>query len=335
MNNSSQDLLQPYDSLMVVSYPLLVQETIIALRGSLSQEQLNRKLGFQTNQIARWESGHAKVSWRLFIQLCNAVKAPLKDSLKLHLFYDQDIDDVKKLLSHLCNGLTRKTLASRLNLSTSQLSRILNGQSPLSVQTLFSLIEFGPYSLVDFVGHLTSANTPACIQKEKNRIAREKEIHFSKPWAAAIILLIMTNEYRSLKKHSDKFFAKKLSVPEAEVKTALRELEEIGVVSLQKNLYHTDGRHLSTGGSFTDAIRVRDYWIKKAQEKLIASKPDGKNKFFGYKIFTLDAETKKALEDFYFRMNTELDLILKKKPQENILGVHLFSFQMFNVDSSE
>jgi len=312
---------------MPKNHGMLIREVLVALRGPRSQETLNRKLKTKSNQVARWESGHASIDWSSFREVCKATKAPLAAALKKHLFYEGDLEDVQRLMDFFSGFSPQKKLAAKLGLSVSQISRISSGKSPMSVDFFFRLVELSPYSLTDFIAALTQPNLPPLIVQEMQRTEKEKNFHYSHPWVAALLLHLRTKEYTSLKNHSHLFLAQKLGQSEQDIALALKTLEDLQIVEKKNGLYVSELRHLSTGGSFEGALSIRKYWLKKFLSWLDGAQP-GQTHFYGYKVFNVHESHRAKFEDFYFRMNNELDALIKEQPSEASDKVYVFSFQM-------
>lgn len=314
---------------MQKSYSLVTRQTLMALRGHLSQEQVNRKLKMSSNQVARWESGHSRITWNAFCEFSKVTKAPIAKAIKDHLFFDGEISDQRCFLQSFGRFFTQKHLAEQLNVSQSLVSRMLNGSTDITLDLVFRIVDLSPYSLTDFVSTLTWPNVPSSILAEQVRIDSEKKLHFSHPWTAALVLYLKTTEYKALKKHSNFFLAARVGVPEAAVRKGIAELTRLKVIAKKGQHYEALSTHLSMGGSFEGAKNIRMYWLDRSLKYIAASK-SGKTVYSGYKIFNVGEMQRKKFEDFYFRMNAELDMLIKDQSTKSE-EVFLFSFQMFDV----
>lgn len=83
-----------------IRYAEVARELVRAVRGKLSQAQLNRKLGYETNQLYRWEAGKRSISWVNFEKLTRACKVDLRKVLKREFGYSGSADDSASLLRH-------------------------------------------------------------------------------------------------------------------------------------------------------------------------------------------------------------------------------------------
>src|SRR5210317_1938034 len=97
-----------------MEFKLIASEIIRSLRGDLSQEQLNRKLGFKTNQVYRWEKGHAKVDWEDFILLSQKLKLDLDLLLRSYFRFNGSARDIKVLFEHLFAGQSIARISKRV-----------------------------------------------------------------------------------------------------------------------------------------------------------------------------------------------------------------------------
>jgi transcriptional regulator with XRE-family HTH domain len=311
----------------------LIKETLVCMRKNLSQEQVNRKLKSKTNQVARWESGHAAIDWASFCDFAAATKTPLATALRKYVYYMGDSRDEKALVHFLTNFHKQKDLAAKLKVSRSYVSRLIAGKAALDLATLFALIDLSSSSLVDFVAALTFPQVPASVKVLQERLSKEKQLHYEKPWVAALILFICTTDYTNLSKHSDKFLALKLGVPEAEVHEALQTLEEIEVLEKRGPLYFPNNIHLNTTGSYEGNMKLRRHWMDRSRQELDKLRP-GTPGYFGYKVFNIHSAELPELKEFYLRMYAELNALIAKAPRQPD-KVFLFSFNMMDLDASK
>lgn len=319
---------------MSKDYHSLAKDILVALRTGFSQEQINRRLRFKTNQAARWESGHSRISWEVFCDYCMLVKAPLKESLFKNVFYDGPLKDQKKLVEFLIDYYPHPTIAARMKVSSSFVSRLKSAKAKLYLDVFLQLIDLSPYdSLTEFVAHLTNPHIPTSIVHEQTRLMDEKKFHFEKPWAAALLFYLQAKDYRSLAKHSDHFLSLKLGLPEKEIREALVSMEKLKIIEKRNDRYRVESKHLNTGGSFTGAVNIRKHWMNYCLKALDKAQP-GQNNFFGYKVFPIAKSELELFEKFYFRVNAELDSLIRSSQKENE-AVYLFSWQMLDLDQSK
>lgn len=315
---------------MARDYSVLVKEILSGLRKNLSQEQLNRKMKFKTNQVARWECGHATIDWISFCHLAEVTKSPVAEALEKHLFFQDSALNEKALVKFLTYFHSQKSLAEKLEVSRSFVSRLISGQSKLDLETFLKLVDLSPYSLNDFITVLTAPLIPGSIIQEQERIAKEKQFHFDHPWAAALLLFLRTEEYVNFPQHSDRYLADKLGRSEESIAEALHKMEELGVIEKRGALYRPLNLHLSTSGNFEGARNIRKYWFNHCLQEIEKSKP-GQRNLFGYKVFNIADSQREKFEEFYFRMNSELDALIRDNPGTSD-KVYLFSFQMLDLD---
>lgn len=317
---------------MVKNYSLLQKQVLLALRGDRSQEQINRRLKSNSNQMARWESGRSQITWTEFIELCRIVKAPLQETMKKTVYFEGDLKDQKALIQFLSGFANQKKIATNLGISTSQTSRLLSGKSPLELKMFFKLVDTSSHNLATILAAVTEPNIPELILEEQGRIAKEKKLHFEKPWIAAFLLFLRTNIYKT-EGDTNKFLAKKLGIAEHEIEQVISELESLNVIEKKNGRFHPTIPELSTGGSFEGAVNIRKFWLSKHLEWMDKSKP-GQTHFNGYKVFTVHKDYKKKFEDWFFKVYGELDSLFKEQPHNSIDHVYVFSMVMNNVDES-
>lgn len=316
---------------MAKNYSLLQKQVLLALRGDRSQEQINRRLKSNSNQMARWESGRSQITWIEFVELCRIVKAPLQETMKKIVFFEGELKDQKALIQFLSGFSSQKKIAANLGISTSQTSRLLSGKSPLELKAFFRLVDSSSHNLPTVLASLTAPNIPELILEEQSRIAKEKKLHYEKPWVAALLLFLRTNAYKA--EGTSKFLAKKLGISEHEIDQIISELESLNVIEKRGGRYHPLISELSTGGSFEGAINIRKFWLNKHLEWMNKSKP-GQTHFNGYKIFNIHKDYRKKFEEWFFKVYAELDSLYKEQPHNSVDHVYVFSMAMNNADES-
>lgn len=110
-------------------YDLMAINILRKLRGQMTQKQLSQILGFQFNQIGKWEAGVTGIRWRDFVKVCQVLKIPLAESFQ-KMFCQKSITDlnantivglvvrlygISKIPSHLKNAGFNKNTVDRWN----------------------------------------------------------------------------------------------------------------------------------------------------------------------------------------------------------------------------
>jgi transcriptional regulator with XRE-family HTH domain len=312
-------------------YSLLSRQIVKCLRGKHSQEKLNRKLASLSNQIARWESGHAKISWSSFCELCKSCRVPLQEVAFKTLFYDQPVSKEKNLIHYLRLGYSQADLSQKLEISKSQVSKILAGKNRVSLELILRFIDVSPYDLADFVSKLTAPQIPPLIAEENARLEKEKSLHFEKPWIAPLLLFLNCKDYKSLPTHSDLFLSEKLRVREEDIKTAVQELYDLELISRQEGQYVPLTTHLNTSGSFDGNRNIRRFWWARSLSHLEKVEP-GQNNFYGYKVFNVaNEEMKRKFEELYFKFYSDLDALIKNQNKSELESVYLLTMNLVDI----
>lgn len=113
------------------------------LRGSRTQAEMSKALGYKFNQYFKWESGTTEISFENFIQLCDYAHAPLLNILDSLLHYTEDRIEqkelLKQLLSYWCNNDEENFLKAS-SFSKSKWWRLKSGKSKLSLDDFLEII---------------------------------------------------------------------------------------------------------------------------------------------------------------------------------------------------
>jgi transcriptional regulator with XRE-family HTH domain len=102
-----------------MNYSVLKIEILKALRGSQSQSELSRRLGYSYNQVGKWEANAKRMKWTDFHNFCEVCGVSMTSvTRKVFLFTGENSRDTAALLSTLQvfnSLLSHQELAQKLN----------------------------------------------------------------------------------------------------------------------------------------------------------------------------------------------------------------------------
>lgn len=305
------------------------RDLLVTLRGPLSQAQLNSRLGFKSNQIYRWESGQAVISWADFCRLCDAVSAPLADACREKFGFNGEPSDFVSLIRHLAGPRRPAELAHLFGVSSSVISRWKSGESEPSLEQVLFLMEQSAHSHFGFLLHLTEGREFASIRKELEMQRRERELHYDRPWIAMLLLCLITEEYKALAAHDDDFVAKRIGVSTAQVRKAMKDLLGLECVSLNKKHYEPRLRRLNVIGDRQGEKRIREYWTKRCLGALQFDASISGKVVWPYMVFNTNSEAFEKIRLQLLDLYEQIQISSQEDTGSN--GLYIFNAQLFPV----
>lgn len=246
---------------MELDFECLARELVIAVRGKYSQAQLNNKMKFRTNQIYRWESGQAKITWPDFARLCAAARRPFGQALRNGLTYYGPTQDTRMLVQRLAADLRQAELARLAGVTRTVATRWLSGRAVPTLAHVLRLIPARDLSLAIFIGALIDdpKRVPSLARELASEDA-EREVHFRLPYVGAVILCLRTPGYAALPRHEDGFIARHLGITIEQEREAITQLVTAGAISLRRERYVPRRVSISLSGDRAGNLALRKYW---------------------------------------------------------------------------
>lgn len=313
---------------LAIDFLKIQKELIRTLRGKRSQAQVNLKMNFSTNQMYRWESGQANISWIDFCNLCEVLKKPIHDACEEGFAFRASPLDVTKLVQHLIGPRTQKELQSTLGISRSKISRWQNKKVSLSLIQVLQLADGGPCSLHSFFKVLIGNNLTPTLRHLTELEEKEKEIHFIFPWTGAFLLCLLLPSYKALKKHKEGFIAKKIGITLEQERLTLKKLLEVHAVYETQGLYKARLNTITTSGSLEGRVALRKFWTEKSLA-LLPSAVKKKTTVWPYLVFNTDPKTYEKIQKLLVNFFAEISkLSLEGEDSE---GIYIFNAQLLSV----
>ena len=121
------------------TYLKLQQCVVREIRGELSQGQINLRFGYTFNQVSKWETGKAHISWENFVKFCTICKKDMTHALQVSFDYSGEPQDHKALVQHIL-GDKKKGDNEGAAVSRFKLYRWLNKDSSPNWSDFFAFI---------------------------------------------------------------------------------------------------------------------------------------------------------------------------------------------------
>lgn len=260
---------------MKIPFEDIRRDLIRAIRKHRSQERLSKTLGYDYNQLHRWESGKTRMLWSDFSELCAACKVPLEDALFVGLRERISADSPGRMIELLGAKKDRTAFASLLGTSRFTVSRWISGKSEPTLDDLLRAIHYGNTLLPVFLEKLIGIqNLPSYVEYSR---AADEEVRISRefPWISAIMTALDLKDAPVARDENlIPWLAGRVRLPPAQTAQALELMKERGLI------VEKEGRFVSVADSTnpsTAADIARDliaYWTRVAAQSVQENYPD-------------------------------------------------------------
>ncbi len=293
----------------------LKSELLIAIRGGRSQGFINRRLGYNYNQVSKWERGLKRIYWPDFVKFCDVCKIDLKDIINKKLNYPSKPESFNLLIKHLTPRVNIIDIAEKIKVSKFIVRRWLCGQTPPTLENILSIIENFHMQLVDFLDVFVDLENIPTLNKQYAKRKLVKELQKRHPYFMAIDKCFYHKKYLNLKKHEDGFVSKKIGISLEEEKEAISKLKKIGAIKLVNNKYQGTAKKALSNLSYEEAKIPLMYWFNRSIQKIskIGVTPKGPksvNRYF-YNIFNVNDEDVLKIKDEIIKFKAALNDIIK------------------------
>lgn len=292
-------------------YKKLTQAIVKELRGEKSQQYLNKKFDFNSNQFSKWESGALSIKWIDFVKLCSIIKKDLKFIMSESFAYSGVLTDEKKILETLISGRNSNDAAKVLGVSADQVRRWRRNSKGIKVPIVLEMIDklqpglFGIF-ISNFLPEPMLCNDYSKGVEEH----KERESAYLNPTLSLIPYGLELDAYKKLKAHDDELLAKKLGISVMEVKEGIALLEEMNIIKLKNSIYQNSRTgHLDLTPDLSGFRRLMQFHANRVSLRL-ENKEEQKIGLAGFfNVFNLSEEGLQEVNnlnrEYYVKM-TEL-----------------------------
>lgn len=253
---------------MSTNYQAIVSEILLSLRGGRSSAELSKLLGYQYNQVNRWETGEKQLRWDEFCHYCQTLNIPITKILADIFQYSQP--DPLGFLAHLSANqfpiYSIQSLADKLHRHPSAIRRYLDGSIFPDLELVLAFIDLDTNRLAYFLSAIFPTTYSSKLREEIEASLKLAQAESENPIAAGIEGWIATEAYKALEKHSDEFIAERVGITAAEVQNILPKMLKAGTLIRTANgklavNYDTINMMGTSSKSFN---RFRRYWTQRA-----------------------------------------------------------------------
>lgn len=270
-----------------------------ALRGPrLSQQQLSRRLGYDTNVVYLWERGRRYPTASAFFGLAQsrrvAVLSGLRDFLGSGSLRGSnrggarlDARMVSSLLGHCAAGRSSTELSKLTGYDRNTIARWLSGGSEPRLPDLLRFIGVTTLRLLDFVAVFADPAKLDATRQAYAELRAQRELAYASPWSHAVLRALELDAYPSADGNRSAWLARRLGVSVEQVARDLEALESAGQIQRAQGVYRpSQVLSVDTRSDFQHNLRLKAFWASVAAERLARHHKESSN-LFSYNLFAI------------------------------------------------
>ena len=314
-------------------------ELLRALRGTRSQVQWSRRLGYRSNVAYTWEKGRRWPTAAETFRACERNGVDLNQSFKQ--FFGKAPPDwvdvynlttakaAAALLDEVRGNTAIVKLAERTGFSRYAISRWLSGQTEPRLPDYFRLFEAASTRLLDLASTLVdSAKLPTVVEQIRMQELRRKGA-YELPWTQAILRALELESYQKLPAHQPGWIAERLGVSMEEEARCFEFLSDTGQVSWNGTHYQGRTVAVDTRGRPEIGIRLKSHWTKEGARRIEM----GSGGQFSYVVFSVSEVDFERIRELHLRyFNTLRGIISESSPNEVVAVANV---QLFGLEGSD
>ncbi len=315
-------------------YEKLKIDLLKTIRGDKTQQQVNKKLGFDFNQVSRWETQQKRILWPEFVRYCELSNINITQSLKRVFTYHDKPEDYKTLVRHLSADKKMSVMSNKTKISRYIIRRWMNNTYPPTLEEMFQVMEVYQSTLINFIDDLVGVEHVKAFSRKQKAYVAEKNFIYKYPYFAAVALCLELKQYKRLKAHQKGFIAKRIGISQEEEEEVFKNAVKLGLLEFRKKKYYKppeNKRHLNTKGNFFGSKCIKGYWLNKSIQKLEKMNEPKKEDYFSYFLFNTNETTYNLVLDEYIKFFKKIiDLVVQdNKPTYKS---KIFSVQYMDVE---
>ncbi len=320
-----------------MDYSELKLEVLRALRGPLTQMELSRRLGYNYNQVNKWETHRKQIKWTDFYDLCVELNIPLEDSLRSVFLLTEgngrEISTLLESLRRLDSLSSIENLASQLNCHESVVRRWFSGIVCADLESVFAIMDLRSNFLCAFIAKIVDVSKIPCLEKTYTHDIRLHEFDSQYPFAIVILLCFGLKEYKELPRHCDQFVSDRTGFPVVFVREIIHKMILIGRLKMKEGKYCHEMQEFNTNGNSKTLAHMNWYWRSRSLDRFCKNgelPTNNKNRpnFMSYSIVSVSKEGMSQIFKVMSKCHEQIMQIVQKDqlPEEEIRIILMDSF---------
>ncbi|MEZ4235574.1 MAG: DUF4423 domain-containing protein [Myxococcota bacterium] len=304
---------------------LVARRFLAALRGSRSQVQWSRRLGYRSNVAYAWESGRR---WPTAAEtLRAAARAGIDVAAALERFYGTapaglpadptTPEAVARLLDDQRGRATVSELARRAGVSRYSLTRWLSGQTQPRLPDFLRVLHAASLRLVDFVACFVDPERVPPVAPAWRALEARRRGAAERPWTQAVLRALELDDYRALPAHRDGWVAEHLGIAPEDEASALQFLVDTGQVALEDARYRPRPLVVDTRMAPEVGQRLKRHWTEVAADKLARGAPGQ----YSYNVFAVSREDLERIRELHLAYFRALRAVVAETQRAEVVAV--------------
>jgi len=305
----------------------IVSKLARILRKDKSQNYMNRKLGYQFNQYAKWENGSKTIQWEDLLKICSIQKIDIIKKLARR-FPFKDGSGVHSG-AHIINFFLRvffdnkvSHLSAYLQLKPDVVRRHINEKSTVSLNIILKLFLYRPIFYLYFFKDLGVLDEYGEIKENFEIISSLEQLEARYPFVSAVLYFTDTTLYKSQERHSSLLVAENTGLTLKQVDFSIEKLHALNLISFKQNKYHFNcvANELNSL-TLEQTVRIMTYWMyrgisylnRRAYENVT---PETKNHAC-FRVCTTTKSVAQKINEKLAQTYYEINQMIKEADKEN------------------
>lgn len=314
----------------------IARELLRELRGTRSQVQWSRRLGYKSNVAYAWESGRRWPTAAETFRAC--VRSGIDLPAALTAFYGRpppwldELDPtspeaVAALLVDLQGQTSVSDLARRAGLSRYRVTRWLSAQTQPRLPDFLTLVEAASVRMIDFLAALVEPTALPSVAPLWRRLEARRHGAARHPWSQAVLRALELADYRALDAHDDLWIATRLGIDADEVTASMELLRDSGAVRADGTLWKPEGLAVDTRRHPSVGRKLKAHWTEVAADRIAAQAPGQ----FSYNVFTVSRADFEKIRELHLAYFHALRQIVAGTEADEVVAVA--NVQLFSLDT--
>src|SRR6478736_565823 len=303
-------------------------EFLRGLRGSRSQVQLARRLGYRGNPITDWERGERFPTAEEALRVASTVGVNVPAAFRRFASSTGTLAqrgrgfELARWLDALRGATTVTELSQRLGGSRFSVARWLSGAAKPRLPDFFRLLDAISGRLPEWVAELVAIDQVPSLVARFRAASAAKRLAFELPWTEAVLRILETSDYRKQRANRSAFIAGCLGVSAPEVERCIEQLQLAGVVEKRGAKYVVKGQMVvDTQGGKQALHGLKRHWSHVATERLQTPREAD---FFAYNLISVSrADLERIREKLSSTFREIRSLVAASQPEEAAALINL------------
>lgn len=313
-----------YESLAVQVLTLMRQNS----KGSLSQRELSKILGFTYNRVGKWESLNSPFLWEDFVAVCKALHFPIEEIFRNYFFWIGNeafntLNCWKSILKiSSAKGLTAGSKKKKLSIEISE--------HP-SFSEFLEKIDQRPGVLIGWLAKLIDISQLPEFKEDYEKL-KNIEVLVQDPICSLVSACLQLTHYKILPQHDSQVLADLLDIEKSQVDHAIEALIKSGSIK------YDGGKLKSHANDFTlvrnaNLHNLTKYLVEKAQLKIKsneATQNSQPNSVLSTRLYPLSQKAAQKINELIIQTHFEIAELISKDsdPPDHLRSILIQSFTL-------